>query len=97
MQNVFITYTPLRTLWLKFSRLTWLIKVSRYSLKKRKIHDLDFRSVFLDNYRLLKNKKVCYSCKTKSKGFEFLHKSYATAVAMVTMTFQNGGYILVLK
>jgi hypothetical protein len=24
--------------------------------------------------------------------FEFLHKSYATAVAMATMTFQDGGY-----
>ena len=35
-----------------------------------------FRSVFLDNYYL----------------FEFLHKSYATAVAMATMTFQDGGY-----
>jgi hypothetical protein len=24
--------------------------------------------------------------------FQFLHKSYATAVAMATMTFQDGGY-----
>jgi hypothetical protein len=30
--------------------------------------------------------------KTASKEFEFLHKSYATAVAMATMTFQDGGY-----
>jgi hypothetical protein len=29
-----------------------------------------------------------YSLKKK----EFLHKSYATAVAMATMTFQDGGY-----
>jgi hypothetical protein len=30
--------------------------------------------------------------KTTSKEFEFLYKSYATAVAMATMTFQDGGY-----
>jgi hypothetical protein len=30
--------------------------------------------------------------KTTSKKFEFLHKSYATAVAMAAMTFQDGGY-----
>jgi hypothetical protein len=30
--------------------------------------------------------------KTTSKEFEFLHKSYATAVAMATMTLQYGGY-----
>jgi hypothetical protein len=27
-----------------------------------------------------------------SKEFEFLHKSYATAVAMATMTLQDEGY-----
>ncbi len=31
-------------------------------------------------------------CKTTSKEFEFFHKSCTTAVAMATMTFQNGGY-----
>jgi hypothetical protein len=31
-------------------------------------------------------------CKTTSEEFEYLHKSYATAVAMETMTFQYGGY-----
>ena len=36
--------------------------------------------------------KVSYLYKTTSKEFEFLHKSYATAVAMATMTFQDGGY-----
>jgi hypothetical protein len=38
------------------------------------------------------NKKHFYLYKTTSKEFEFLHKSYATAVAMATMTFQDGGY-----
>ena len=33
-----------------------------------------------------------YSLKKNGKEFEFLHKSYATAVAMATMTFQDGGY-----
>ena len=33
-----------------------------------------------------------YLYKTTSNEFEFLHKSYATAVAMATMTFQDGGY-----
>jgi hypothetical protein len=50
-----------------------------------------FRCVFLDNYYLL-IKKVPHLYKTASKEFEFLHKSYATAVAMATMTFQDGGY-----
>ena len=36
--------------------------------------------------------KVPYLYKTTSKEFEFLHKSYATTVAMATMTFQDGGY-----
>ena len=57
-----------------------------------KMENSRFRSVFLDNYYLLKNKKYVYSCKTKSKGFEFFHKSHATAVAMATMTFQYGRY-----
>jgi hypothetical protein len=30
--------------------------------------------------------------KTTSKEFEFLHKSYATAVAIATMTFQDARY-----
>jgi hypothetical protein len=33
--------------------------------------------------------KVPYLFKTTSKEFEFLHKSYVTAVAMATMTFQD--------
>jgi hypothetical protein len=41
---------------------------------------------------LVDKQKVPYLHKTTSKEFEFLHKSYATAVAMATMTFQNGGY-----
>ena len=36
--------------------------------------------------------KVPYLHKTTSKEFEFLYKSYATAVAMETMAFQDGGY-----
>jgi hypothetical protein len=41
---------------------------------------------------LVDKQKVPYLHKTTSKEFEFLHKSYATAVAMATMTFQNSGY-----
>jgi hypothetical protein len=41
---------------------------------------------------LVDKQKVPYLYKTTSKEFEFLHKSYATAVAMATMMFQNGGY-----
>ena len=41
---------------------------------------------------LVDKQKVPYLHKTTSKEFEFLHKSYATAVAMATMTFQDGGY-----
>jgi hypothetical protein len=36
---------------------------------------------------LVGKQKVPYLYKTTSKEFEFLHKSYATAVAMATMTF----------
>ena len=39
---------------------------------------------------LVDKQKVPYLYKTKE--FAFLHKSYATAVAMATMTFQDGGY-----
>jgi hypothetical protein len=35
---------------------------------------------------------IPYLYKTTSKEFEFLNKSYETAVAMATMTFQDGGY-----
>jgi hypothetical protein len=42
---------------------------------------------------LVDKQKVLCLYKTTSKEFEFLHKSYATAVAMATMTFQDGGYI----
>jgi hypothetical protein len=41
---------------------------------------------------LVDKQKVPYLYKTTSKEFEFLYKSYATAVAMATMTFQDGGY-----
>jgi hypothetical protein len=41
---------------------------------------------------LVDEQKVPYLYKTTSKEFEFLHKCYATAVAMATMTFQDGGY-----
>jgi hypothetical protein len=36
--------------------------------------------------------KVPYLNKTTSKEFKFLPQSYATALAMATMTFQDGGY-----
>jgi hypothetical protein len=39
---------------------------------------------------LVDKQKVPYLYKTTSK--EFLHKSYATAVSMATMMFQDGGY-----
>jgi hypothetical protein len=41
---------------------------------------------------IVDKQKVPYLYKTTSKEFEFMHKSYATAVAMETMTFQDGGY-----
>jgi hypothetical protein len=41
---------------------------------------------------LVDKQKVRYLYKTTSKQFEFLHRSYATTVAMATMTFQDGGY-----
>jgi hypothetical protein len=41
---------------------------------------------------LVDKQKVPHLYKTTSKEFEFLHKSYATAVAVATMAFQNGGY-----
>ena len=41
---------------------------------------------------LVDKQKVPYLYKPISKEFEFLHKSYATAVAMATMTLQDGGY-----
>ena len=50
-----------------------------------------FRCVFGQSLLVDKQKVPCLY-KTTSKLFEFLHKSYATAVAMATMTFQDGGY-----
>ena len=41
---------------------------------------------------LVDKQKAPYLYKITSKKFEFLHKSYVTAVAMATMTFQDGGY-----
>jgi hypothetical protein len=40
---------------------------------------------------LVDKQNVPYLYKTTSKEFEFLHKSYATAV-VTQMTFQEGGY-----
>ena len=45
---------------------------------------------------LVDKQKVPYLYKTTFKEFEFLHKSYASAVAMATMTFQMAD-ILALK
>jgi hypothetical protein len=41
---------------------------------------------------LVDKQKVHYLHKKASKEFEFLHKSYATALVMATMTLQDGGY-----
>jgi hypothetical protein len=41
---------------------------------------------------LVEKQKVSYWYKTISREFEFFHKSYATVVAMATMTFQDRGY-----
>ena len=41
---------------------------------------------------LVDKQTVPYLYKSTSKEFEFLHKSYATAIAMATMTFQDGRY-----
>jgi hypothetical protein len=41
---------------------------------------------------IVDKQKVPYLYKTTSKKYEFLHKSYLTAVAMATMTFQDGGF-----
>jgi hypothetical protein len=40
-------------------------------------------------FLIIDKQKVPYLYKTTSNEFEFLHKSYATAVAMATMTFQE--------
>ena len=45
-----------------------------------------------DQLLLVDKQKVPYLYKTTSEEFEFLYKSYATAIAMATMTFQDGGY-----
>jgi hypothetical protein len=41
---------------------------------------------------LLVDKQKVHYLHKKTKEFEFLHKSYATAVVMATTTFQDGGY-----
>ena len=46
---------------------------------------------------LVDKQKVPYLYKTTSTEFEFLHKGYATAVAMATMTFQDDGVFFALK
>ena len=51
-----------------------------------------FRSVFLGQLLLVEKQKESYRCKTTSNRFELFNKSYRTAVAMATMTFQDGGY-----
>jgi hypothetical protein len=41
---------------------------------------------------LVEKQSVPFLYKTTSKKFEFWHKSYATTVAMATMTIQDAGY-----
>ncbi len=69
---------------LNFFSLRWLDTV----FKKK--GNLRFRSVFLENYYLFEDKE--YFCYVTSKELEFFQKSFTTAVAMATMTFQNDGY-----
>ena len=38
------------------------------------------------------SQKASYLYRMTPKKFGFFHESYVTAVAMTTMTFQNGGY-----
>ena len=57
----------------------------------KKMKNSRFKCVFLDvNYYLLINKKYHYTY--IKQHLKSLHKSYATVVAMATMTFQNGGH-----
>ena len=65
-------------------------KVAQYSFFKNGKFTIYMR--IFGQLLLVDKEKVPYLYKTTSKEFEFLHKSYATAVAMATMTFQNGGY-----
>jgi hypothetical protein len=46
---------------------------------------------FNGQWLLVDKQKVPSLYKTPSREFEFLHKSYATAVAMATMASQDGG------
>jgi hypothetical protein len=66
------------------------VKVAQYSLKKNGKFTIEMR--IFGQLLLVHKQKVPYLYKTISKEFEFLHKSYATSVAMATMTFQDGGY-----
>ena len=58
-------------------------------LENGKIGDLIriYEPIILDE-----KQKVSYLHRMTSKEFGFFHDSYVTAVAMTTMTFQNGGY-----
>jgi hypothetical protein len=49
-------------------------------------------SIFGQVLLIEKQKHLTY-VKPHLKSLNFLHKSYATAVAMETMTFQYGGYL----
>ena len=65
-------------------------KVAQNSfLEKGKIGNLIriYGQIILDE-----KQKSSYLHKMTSKEFGFFHESYVTAVAMTTMTFQNGGY-----
>ncbi len=67
------------------------IKVARNSFLKT--GNLRFRSVFFENYYLFENKEnFSYIKQHNYMDLEFFHKSCTTAVAMSTMTFQDGGY-----
>ena len=67
-----------------------LFKVAQNSfLENGKIGNLIhiYGQIILDEKR-----ESSYLHRMTSKEFGFFHESYVTAVAMTTMTFQNGGY-----
>ena len=68
----------------------WRIKVAQYSFSKNGKFTNYLR--ICGQLLLVDKQKVPCLYKTTSKEFEFLYKNYATALAMETMTFQDGGY-----
>ena len=59
--------------------------MAQYSFKKN--GKFTFWMLIFGQLLLVDEQKVPYLYKTTSKEYEFLHKSYATAVAMAIMAF----------